>query len=113
MEGFGGFFNDPDFQRRLQEMAETPLPDLPPADDPDYSDVEAQRAEIGETIVLARKELRRRAWLRVLHGVPEDARGACRFVVGNERLLNELFDRFQHGEDPDAALAALGAVAGS
>jgi predicted transcriptional regulator len=22
MEGFGGFFNDPDFQRRLQEMAE-------------------------------------------------------------------------------------------
>jgi hypothetical protein len=22
MEGFGGFFNDPDFQRRMQEMAE-------------------------------------------------------------------------------------------
>ena len=22
MEGFGGFFNDPDFQKRLQEMAE-------------------------------------------------------------------------------------------
>ena len=22
MEGFGGFFNDPDFQRRLSEMAE-------------------------------------------------------------------------------------------
>jgi CHASE3 domain sensor protein len=22
MEGFGGFFNDPEFQRRLQEMAE-------------------------------------------------------------------------------------------
>jgi hypothetical protein len=22
MKGFGGFFNDPDFQRRLQEMAE-------------------------------------------------------------------------------------------
>ena len=22
MEGFGSFFNDPDFQRRLQEMAE-------------------------------------------------------------------------------------------
>jgi len=23
MEGFGGFFNDPDFQKRLQEMAES------------------------------------------------------------------------------------------
>jgi predicted hydrocarbon binding protein len=47
--------------------------------------------------------------LAVLEVEPADeqAEGAGRFLIGNEATLNDLFDRLQHGESADAALAAI------
>lgn len=33
--------------------------------------------------------------------------GSCRFLVGSERVLNEVFDRLHHGDDVETALRAL------
>jgi len=51
--------------------------------------------------------------LAVLEVEPGEAtEGAARFVVGNEQLLNDLFDRLQQGDDADSAIAAVAAAAG-
>jgi len=47
--------------------------------------------------------------LAVLELEPVDgAEGTCRFLVGNERVLNDVYDRLQQGDEVAAALAAVG-----